>query len=101
MDTPNTYKLLQTVLSKLYDLEERVERLEKQEPRLFASEGDELDPLYLRAKRIVVTNGQATASLLQKKLKIGYARAARYLDLMEAEGIIGPADGAKPRDILI
>jgi len=60
--------------------------------------GDELLP---EAKQLVVQSGVASASFLQRRLKIGYARAARLLDLMEEEGIIGPAQGAKPRDILV
>ena len=44
---------------------------------------------------------KASASLLQRRLRIGYARAARILDILEEQGIIGPADGAKPREILI
>ena len=45
--------------------------------------------------------GQASASMLQRKLKLGYARAARIIDQMESRGIIGPFDGAKPRQLLI
>jgi DNA segregation ATPase FtsK/SpoIIIE, S-DNA-T family len=45
--------------------------------------------------------GKASASMLQRRLRIGYARAARLLDLLEERGIIGPADGARPRDVLI
>ncbi len=45
--------------------------------------------------------GQASASMLQRKLKLGYARAARIIDQMETRGIIGPFDGAKPRQLLI
>lgn len=48
----------------------------------------------------IVRAGKASASLLQRRLKVGYARAARILDLLEQSGYIGPADGAKPRDIL-
>ena len=44
---------------------------------------------------------KASASLLQRRLKVGYARAARLLDIMEAKGIIGPGDGAKPREVFI
>ena len=59
------------------------------------------DNLYDDAREEVVRAGKASASLLQRRLRIGYARAARLLDIMEAEGVIGPADGAKPRDILV
>jgi len=44
---------------------------------------------------------KASASLLQRRLKVGYARAARLLDLMEEDGIIGPGDGAKPREVYV
>ena len=59
------------------------------------------DELYSDAKEIVVMAGKASASLLQRRLRVGYARAARLLDMLEEEGIIGQADGAKPRDVLI
>ncbi|MBI3630744.1 MAG: DNA translocase FtsK, partial [Candidatus Sungbacteria bacterium] len=61
-------------------------------------EGD--DPLYEEAKEAVRLAGKASASYLQRRLRVGYARAARLLDLMEAHGIIGPGDGAKSREIL-
>ena len=59
------------------------------------------DDLYEEAVETVKKAGKASASLLQRRLRIGYARAARMLDIMEERGVIGPADGAKPRDILI
>lgn len=62
---------------------------------------DEDDPLYEEAKRQVVESGKASASLLQRRLKIGYARAARLLDILEERGIVGPADGAKPREVYL
>lgn len=58
------------------------------------------DPLLLEAKEVILQAGKASASLLQRRLKVGYARAARLLDLLEAQGFIGPGDGAKPREIL-
>lgn len=58
------------------------------------------DELLPAAKEEILRAGKASASLLQRRLKVGYARAARILDLLEEEGFIGPADGAKPRDIL-
>lgn len=61
---------------------------------------DEEDDLLPEARDIIVQAQKASASLLQRRLRIGYARAARILDLLEAEGFIGPGDGAKPRRIL-
>ncbi len=63
--------------------------------------GSDSDPMLNEAKRLVVESGTASASFLQRRLQVGYARAARLLDLMEEEGIIGPSKGAKPRDILV
>ena len=59
----------------------------------------EEDELLPQAKEIIWQANKASASLLQRRLRVGYARAARLLDLLEEEGIIGPADGAKPREI--
>ncbi len=59
------------------------------------------DELYSEAVRVVVTSGQASISHLQRRLRLGYGRAARMIDRMESEGIVGPADGARPRDILV
>ncbi len=57
--------------------------------------------LVLKAARVVVENKRASASLLQRRLSLGYARAARVIDLLEERGFVGPAAGAKPRDIYI
>ncbi len=64
-------------------------------------ESDEGDELYEEAKDTVTKSGKASASLLQRRLRIGYARAARILDLLEADGVIGPADGSKAREVLV
>lgn len=61
--------------------------------------GDEEDELFSEAIRVVGEAKKASASLLQRRLKIGYARAARLLDMMEDKGIIGPGEGAKPREV--
>jgi len=63
------------------------------------SEAD--DELYEDAKEVVVRAGKASASLLQRRLRVGYARAARLIDILEEEGIVGPADGARPRDVFV
>ncbi|MFY9228319.1 MAG: DNA translocase FtsK 4TM domain-containing protein [Candidatus Microsaccharimonas sp.] len=65
----------------------------------FAESGD--DDMYRDAVRVVVDSGKASASLLQRRLRVGYARAARLIETMEEQGIIGPADGARPREVLI
>ena len=59
------------------------------------------DPMLNEAIELVVEIGQASTSLLQRKLRLGYARAARVIDQMEGRGIIGPAEGAKPRQVLM
>ena len=65
------------------------------------SGGENRDSLFEEALRLIVQHNNASASFLQRKLSIGYARAARVLDELQQAGIVGPADGAKPRNILI
>ncbi len=65
-------------------------------------DGDSMgDSLFFDAKEVVAQAGKASASLLQRRLKVGYARAARLLDLLEEQGIIGPGEGAKAREVYI
>jgi len=71
---------------------------EDEGPSLFDEEDD--DPLYEKALEIVLSQGKASASFLQRKLKIGYNRAARLVELMEEKGIVGKAQGSKPRDLM-
>ena len=66
-------------------------------PNLF---GEGEDPLYNKALEIVIQAGKASASYIQRRLKIGYNRAARLVEDMEARGIVGPANGSKPREII-
>ena len=61
---------------------------------------DELDPIFVDSARIVVMNQQGSASLLQRKLKVGYNRAGRIVDQLEGYGIIGPFQGSKAREVL-
>jgi len=61
----------------------------------------EKDDLYDEAARIVVQSGQASISYLQRRLRIGFSRAARLVDMMEAEGLVSPAAGGKPREVLV
>jgi len=59
------------------------------------------DPLYEEAKRVVIEAKKASASLLQRRLRIGYARAARLIDMLEEKGVVGPGEGAKPREVYL
>ena len=63
-------------------------------------DGEDHDPLYQDAVRLVVEFGKASTSLLQRRLRIGYGRAAHLIDLMERDGIVGAADGPRPREVL-
>ncbi len=67
-------------------------------PGMESDSGDD-DTLYEQAKEEVTRAGKASASLLQRRLRVGYARAARLLDILEERGIIGPGEGAKPREV--
>jgi S-DNA-T family DNA segregation ATPase FtsK/SpoIIIE len=62
---------------------------------------DEYDAVYDRAVELVMQKGQASTSMLQRAFRIGYNRAARIIELMERDGVIGPMDGAKPREVLL
>ncbi|MCD6109894.1 DNA translocase FtsK 4TM domain-containing protein [bacterium] len=66
-----------------------------------SSAGNTEDSLYEDAITVIKENRKASASLLQRRLKVGYARAARLLDILEENGVVGPSNGAKPRKILI
>jgi len=59
------------------------------------------DEKYDEAVRIVIEMGRASTSVLQRRLRIGYGRAASIIDMMEREGIVGPEDGSKPRQVLV
>lgn len=77
--------------------------LEAQDPKEAAAGGEEFfggdDPLFDQVKQIVLETQKASASFLQRRLRIGYSRAARLIDMLEEKGIVGPADGAKPREV--
>ena len=63
--------------------------------------GDIDDELFDEAAEAVIRAGKASTSMLQRRLRVGYARAARLIDLLEEQGVVGPADGARPRDVLV
>ena len=67
----------------------------------FGGGGDFDDDLAMEAKDIVLKAGKASATLLQRRLRVGYARAARLLDILEEMGVVGEATGSKPRELLI
>ena len=80
---------------------ERQAAIEKKQKSGLDEDGPSDDPVVKDAIRVVVENGVASTSLLQRKLKLGYARAARIVDELEQRGIVGPYAGAKPREVLI
>ena len=80
---------------------ERQAAVEKKQKTGLAEDGPEEDPMLMEAIRVVVENGMASTSLLQRKLKLGYARAARIVDEMDQRGVVGPYDGPRPRKVLI
>src|ERR1019366_1910668 len=90
----------------LAEYEERFLQAPKEEREVGDGSGeggageDENDPLYNDAVRLVIEFGKASTSLLQRRLRIGYGRAAHLIDLMERDGIVGAADGPKPREVL-
>jgi DNA segregation ATPase FtsK/SpoIIIE, S-DNA-T family len=73
----------------------------KPEKTAEAAEATERDELFDEAVRFVVQSGQASTSMLQRRFRIGFSRAGRLVDMMEQDGIVGPADGSKPREILV
>ena len=98
-------RVVEFLKSKYQNQKVKIESLER---KLAETEGEieipketefDEDPLYEEAKRVVIEAKKASASLLQRRLKIGYARAARLLDILEKRGVVGPAQGAKPREV--
>lgn len=85
--------ILENALAK--DLEQAIEAPAAGEGEFYGKE----DPLYEEAKRVVIEAKKASASLLQRRLRLGYARAARLLDMLEQSGVVGPGEGAKPREV--
>jgi S-DNA-T family DNA segregation ATPase FtsK/SpoIIIE len=77
------------------------ESVGKTERAADTAEAFERDELFDDAARFILQSGQASTSMLQRRFRIGFSRAGRLIDLMERDGIIGPADGSKPREILV
>lgn len=95
-------------LRKAYEaeLEDEIDLAEGNDPSIFeasvfdANADDEDDDMYGEAERVVTEAGKGSTSYLQRKLRVGYARAARLMDMLEERGIVGPADGSRPREVL-
>ena len=84
----------------IYD-EEIIRNIESEVSNLDNSEDDDVDDLFYDAVKIVLEENSASISLLQRKMKIGYARAGRIIDEMESRMIVGKQEGSKPRKILV
>jgi S-DNA-T family DNA segregation ATPase FtsK/SpoIIIE len=102
VDTPEVEKITQFIggqrgYPEAFQLPEYID---ENETKLEIDEGDR-DSLFEDAARIIVQHQQGSASLLQRKLKLGYNRAGRIVDQLEAAGIIGPFEGSKAREVLI
>jgi DNA segregation ATPase FtsK/SpoIIIE, S-DNA-T family len=78
-----------------------IQEIEKEENQDSNGEGDDCDDRYDEAVALVTQSGQASISMVQRRLRVGYNRAARMIEMMEKEGVIGPADGAKPREVIV
>jgi S-DNA-T family DNA segregation ATPase FtsK/SpoIIIE len=85
--------------SARYD-ESVIQSVEKEEDAPDGDSDEDFDEKYDEAVAIVCDTGQASISMVQRRLRVGYNRAARMIETMEKEGIIGPSDGAKPREVL-
>lgn len=102
--------LQQQVVGILSELTELIKTFDakivkkESEGGIFAGDVDgdqDNDDLLRDAQEVVMKVGKASTSLLQRRLRIGYGRAARIMDLLEEKGVIGPADGSAPRDVLL
>lgn len=102
VDTPEVEKITNFIGSQKGYPEafQLPEFIDENEPKMEIDEGDR-DSLFEEAARIIVTHQQGSASLLQRKLKLGYNRAGRIVDQLEAAGIIGPFEGSKAREVLV
>ena len=86
--------------SSAYD-DSMIQEIEKEEDQENAGGGEDFDERYDEAVALVTQSGQASISMVQRRLRVGYNRAARMIEMMEKEGVIGPADGAKPREVIV
>lgn len=97
-------KEIENLKTELAGLRIRVKRIEDyllgfSDVKEYIHESDENDELFEEAKKAVKEYDRASASLIQRRLSIGYSRAARILDQLEAAKVVGPAEGSKPREV--
>ena len=83
------------------DVLEKIEKVNSTDKELDEDMDDETDPFLMEAIEAVIDMGQASASYIQRKFKVGYARAGRIIDQMEERGIISGYEGSKPRKVLM
>ncbi len=86
--------------SSAYD-DSMIQEIEKDEDQDNGGGGEDFDDRYDEAVALVTQSGQASISMVQRRLRVGYNRAARMIEMMEKEGVVGPADGAKPREVIV
>jgi S-DNA-T family DNA segregation ATPase FtsK/SpoIIIE len=99
---PEVRRLVKFVKSQgIPTYDERIIQVVRGDADQLWDDSGEKDERYEEAVQLILTTGQASASYLQRRLKLGYARAARVIDQMEQEGVIGPSEGSKPREILV
>lgn len=85
--------------SLIGELNKGGEGSETKSSSFYGGENNSEEPLYEEAKKLVIESKKASASLLQRRLRVGYARAARLVDMLEEGGVVGPAEGSKPREV--
>lgn len=100
-ETERLVEYLKTQGLAEYDESVLQEMEDEPEAAAAAPEEDEYDAKYDEAVAVVTETGVASISMVQRRLRVGYNRAARMIELMEREGIVGPADGSKPREVLV
>jgi S-DNA-T family DNA segregation ATPase FtsK/SpoIIIE len=99
-ETARIVEFLKKQGGSVYD-ESVLEEIEANEEGNGGGEEPDIDERYDEAVAIVTESGQASISMLQRRLRVGYNRAARMIETMEQEGVIGPADGSKAREVLV
>jgi S-DNA-T family DNA segregation ATPase FtsK/SpoIIIE len=92
----NVLNFIRKQAEPLYD-----ETILKQQAQAQLGVISEKDELYETAAKLIIETGQASVSILQRRLRLGYTRAARLIDMMQDEGLVGPYRGSKPREILV